>query len=444
MKFWLRLSLVFCLLTSAGFAHAEGFALYEYSARGIALSGAMMARKPDASAVAYNPALLTRLPGTHAMAGVTTIYPQGKMAWKDPDLDDTKLKHGLWHIPHGYFTHQISDDWFFGVGEFTRFGLGFEYPHDWPGRFNIYEVNLTSFSINPNIAWKATEKLSLAAGVEIVYVNLDLRKRTYGDMSRLALGQKAGFEVDANIQDADAWGVGGNFAMHYQFNEQWAFGAQYRSPVRVHAYGDMQYKNMGYSGPDTVINPGTMTPAPGGAVANGLYKSMFNDGEANATVILPDSVAFGLAWMPTPEFSIEIGAIWTHWSNFRSLNIYLPDSNNPLTNKSFTKKDWRDTWRLNAGVEWQALDWLTLRAGYAYDEAPMTSKYADYLVPTANRNIYSAGIGIQYESWTVDFAYAYIHPKRRNYNPAPDRGVYESRPKDSFTQLFSVSIGYEF
>lgn len=444
MKFWLRLSMVFCLLASAGYAHAEGFALYEYSARGIALSGAMMARKPDASAVAYNPALLTRLPGTHAMAGLTTVYPRGKMVWEDKSMEDTRLKHSLWHIPHGYFTHQINDDWFFGIGEFTRFGLGFEYPHDWPGRFNIYEVNLQSTSINPNIAWRATDKLSLAAGVEIVYVKLDLKKRSSVDMGvPSAYGGPASFEVDANIQDADAWGIGGNFAMHYQFNDQWAFGAQYRSPVRVHAYGDMQYSYVGYSGPSQIPVPGVGMVS-GDAMAQGAYGQAFKDVGADSTVVLPDSVAFGLAWMPIPELSIEVGAIWTHWSTFGSLNIYMPDATNTNLKVARSNKHWRDTWRINAGAEWQALDWLALRVGYAYDEAPMTSKYADYLVPTANRNIYSGGIGIKWDAWTVDLAYAYIHPKRRNYNPAPERGLLESRPSESYTQLFSMSVGYEF
>ena len=427
MKFWLRLCMVFCLLASAGHAQAEGFGLYEYSARGVALSGAMMARKPDASAVAYNPALLTRLPGTHVMAGLTTVYPRGKMVWEDKS-PETRLKHSLWHIPHGYFTHQINDDWFFGIGEFTRFGLGFEYPHNWPGRFNIYEVNLQSTSINPNIAWKATDSLSLAAGVEIVYVKLDLKKR-----SMVPEGSQPGIgmEIDANIQDADAWGIGGNIAMHYQFNEQWAFGAQYRSPVRVHAYGDMQY---------SLVAPS----AYGWGPSQQAFDTIFKDVNADATVVLPDSIAFGLAWMPTPEFSIEVGAIWTHWSTFGSLNIYMPDAPYSPLREAKSNKQWRNTWRLNAGVEWQALDWLTLRAGYAYDQAPMTPRYADYLVPTANRNIYSGGIGIKWDAWTVDLAYAYIHPKRRNYNPAPERGLLESRPSESYTQLFSMSVGYEF
>ena len=90
-KFCIRLAVLACFLILTGNAHAEGFALYEYSARGVALGGSVMARKPDASAVAYNPALMTRLPGIHIMGGLSAITPDGKMRSTDA-FGDTALK----------------------------------------------------------------------------------------------------------------------------------------------------------------------------------------------------------------------------------------------------------------------------------------------------------------------------------------------------------------
>lgn len=437
LKLCMRLAVLFCFFAFAGSALAEGFALYEYSARGLALGGAMTARKPDASAVAYNGALLTRLPGVHLMAGFTGIAPSGKMSWREKDgkRGETELRDSLWAIPHAYYTHQINDNLFFGIGEFTRYGLGFEYPHDWPGRFNIYEVSLLSGSLNPTLAWKATEQLSLAAGVELVYVNLDLKKRVAVDMTQYGEPSTM-MEVDSNIQNADDWGIGFNLATHYQFNEQWAAGLQYRSQVRVHAHGDAEFTYLGLSG-DRANTPTA------NAKGQGIFKNGFKDGGADATVILPDSFAGGIAWTPIPELSIEVGAIWTRWSTFRSLNINLPD---PLP-KSHNKKHWDDTWRINVGVEYQALDWLALRAGYVWDQSPMSSSYADYLVPTDDRQIYSAGLGFQWDAWTLDLAYAYIQPKVRSYTNqqvADGTWTVESRTKASDTQLFSVSLGYAF
>ncbi|MDR2891511.1 MAG: OmpP1/FadL family transporter [Deltaproteobacteria bacterium] len=404
-----------CFMFPAGNALAEGFALYEYSARGIALGGAMMARKPDASVIAYNPALIARLPGTHAMAGVTAVTPHGSMTWEDPaDGKDSSFKgRETWMMPHGYFTHQINDDWTFGIGEFSRFGLGFEYDADWPGRYNITKVSLQTASLNPNIAWRATDELSLAAGVELIYATLDIRKSIetpYGD-------------VESDIKDADDVSFGFNLAAHYQFNEQWAAGLAYRSQARVHAYGATNFTGAG----------------------NPLVGTMFRNGSADSTVILPDSVAAGISWTPIPELSVEVGAIWTNWSSFRHLNIHLPD---PI-GVSKSNKHWDDAWRFNLGVEYALTDWLDLRAGYVYDQSPMTEEYEDYLVPTDGRHIYSLGFGLHEGNWTFDFAFAYIDAKGRDYEEDTDGSqVHPTYVKNSSSQghstMFSFSMGYKF
>ena len=421
MKVCARLVALLCFLATAGTAYGEGFALYEYGARGIALGGAAMARgNPDPATVAYNPALLTKLTGTRVQAGITAILPRGKMEWNDAAGRNgtTSLKDLNWYMPHAYFTQQLNDDWFFGVGEFTRYGLGFEYPSNWPGRFNIYEVNLLTASINPNIAWKATEKLSLAAGVEIMYVTLDLRRR--GAANPAAPAQT---EFDINIKDANAWGVGGNFAFHYQFSDQWAIGAQYRSKVRVHAFGDASFQPVGERMSKDILN------------GNGI-----TDGTAHAAVVFPDSVAGGISFTPIPELSFEAGAVWTRWSTFRSLNISF---NNRLGQaRSF--KHWGDAMRWNFGVEWEALDWLTLRGGFVYDESPMREGWEDYLVPTNDRYIWSAGLGFHWDNWTVDLSAAFIDALGRRYSANRETNVMHSRAKASDTYIYSLSVGYKF
>jgi long-chain fatty acid transport protein len=419
----LRLAAVLFFCLTAGTALAEGFALYEYSARGLALGGSLTARQPDASAVAYNPALIARLPGGRIMAGLTTISPTGDITYTERDgrRGDSSLKPSTWLVPHFYYTQQLSDSLFLGVGEFTRYGLGFEYPHNWAGRFNIYEVSLQSASVNTNIAWAVTDSLSLAVGLEVVYVSLDLKNR------REVTGTQPSpysLEVDTSIIDASDYGLGFNLAGHYRFNENWAAGLLYRSQVRVKAYGDTEFSFMNYQG-DPRLRP--------------VVQNAFRDGEAHATVILPDSVSGGIAWTPFPELSLEVGAVWTRWSTFRALNIHLPHglptSKNP--------KHWKDTWRLNAGLEYSPLSWLTLRAGYAFDQSPMTDGHADYLVPTDDRDIYSLGVGFAWDSWTIDLAYAYIDAHDRSYRA--DDGTHTLKSRTSgYTQLVSLSLGYSF
>ncbi len=391
---------------STQLAHAEGYALYEFSARGVALGGATMARKPDPSAIATNPALIARLEGKRFLGGLSVISPSGQM---DGNVGgqpfSAALKEAHWVVPHAYYTQSFGEKFTFGIGEFSRFGLGFEYPHNWAGRENIYEVALTTASIAPVIAVKATDQLSMAFGMEVMYATLDMRKH-------VVLGA---IEVDSNIQDADDYGVGFNFSGHYQFNEEWAAGLVFRSPVKLKCEGTVDFTTL--SGPSLPI---------------------FQDGKASGEVTLPLSLGGGVSWSPMSDLSVEVGAIWTEWSSFDSLDITTPAGLNE------NPKDWRNAWRFNVGVEYDLTDWLAIRAGYVFDQSPMTEGYEDYLVPTDDRHIYSVGLGFTHNDWNLDLAYAYIDPVGRKYNANSATHVLDSEAKASKTDIFSVSVGYKF
>ena len=46
-----------------------------------------------------------------------------------------------------------------GVGLFSRFGLGTEFPSDWPGRYNSYDAEIQTLTFNPDIALKLNDKI---------------------------------------------------------------------------------------------------------------------------------------------------------------------------------------------------------------------------------------------------------------------------------------------
>lgn len=106
MKRIASLLLAACLLAApqlTGKAQAEGFALSDFGARGTALAGGMVARADDPSAVAWNPAGITQLPGTQIMMGMTAIQPSGTVDTVDrfgigrsTDVDNT---HGQIRTP---------------------------------------------------------------------------------------------------------------------------------------------------------------------------------------------------------------------------------------------------------------------------------------------------------------------------------------------------------
>lgn len=65
--------------------------------------------------------------------------------------------------------------------------------------------------------------------------------------------------------------------MHMRFNDQWSMGLSYKSQVTLNLFGDVDF---GYEGCSLLTPEQALCPWPGTA--------------ANATLQLPDSIAWGL------------------------------------------------------------------------------------------------------------------------------------------------------
>ena len=157
----MRVLRVSCLLLAllAGTAStvlAEGFALNEWSARGVSLAGGMVGRADDVSA-AYNAAGITQLPGTHVMGGLAFIAPLGTIGTEHATgMQYTTTKPSVWLAPHGYASYQLNDNVWLGMGVFSRFGLGNSYSGNWTGRYNLYDVGVQTISFVPTWPTRST------------------------------------------------------------------------------------------------------------------------------------------------------------------------------------------------------------------------------------------------------------------------------------------------
>jgi len=378
-------------------AYGAGFALYEGSARGNALGGAMVGRADDPSAIFYNPAGITQLKGEQVEAGATlidpsttveTLTPMGKMS--------TDTKDNYWLPPHAYGTYQINDRWWAGLGLYSRFGLGTEFPENWPGRYNSYNAQIRSFTLNPDIAVKLG-KLSLAAGVSAEYFDLKLQRKI-----------PTGTPVDYDMTlEGDAVGYGYNVAAHYAFSKWLALGAAYWSSVEEDVDGD------------ATIGPGKT--------------------DASGEIKLPDMLFLGLMISPIDKLSLEIGAVRTGWSTYDQLMITF--DNPALAGPSATTpKNWEDVWRYQAGLEYKVTEKLDLRLGYVYDEEPIPDDTVDYLVPANDRQLYSIGFGYHWTKWTLDVSYSYLSISDRSVSARPSDGIPPSQFKDGDAHMVGVSV----
>jgi long-chain fatty acid transport protein len=387
-------SLFVCLLATASSVHAGGFALYEWSSRGVAMATTGYAVAGDASVIATNPALMTKLDGSHALAGVTLVSPQATVV---VDGHKNKTEARIFKVPHAYYTRQMesNENVWFGVGSFTRFGLGTYYDDNWSGRGGLQYVDLESFSLNPNMAFKVNDQLSFATGVEILRGSIKLQKT-------IAPGV-----ISANTV---GYAIGGNLAVHYDFDDQWSAGLTWRAPMKMVTEGTGQ-------------QPGSSSGTSGQTI--------------EAT--LPGSYTLGIGYEPMDNWSWEFDVIHTRW-----------DSVDAMTYSGIiSAKDelhYKNTWRFQLGTEYWATDWLALRAGYAYDQTPTRAGDASFMLPSNDRHLLSTGLGFKGDQWNVDWSFMYVMTKGRTGLSISNSvgGTYAAEFKDGKTWISGLSIGYAF
>jgi len=388
-------------------ALAGGFALYEGSARGNALGCSVIARADDPSALFFNPAGITQLPGTQTLAGATLILPMIHVRSESgARTDSSKFKWNYYLPPVAYITHQQNDRLWLGLGFFCRFGLGSQFDDDWPGRFNFHNALVHCFELNPNAAWKLTDRLSVSAGVSAMRMDLRIESKAPG----------VGYDTSLT---GDGYGFGYNFGIHYKATDRVRLGLSYRSKVHIDLDGRADF-----------IKPAAM-------------KGLVPDGHISSKVTLPDELMAGVAYQLLDDVSIELSAILTRWSTFDQMSVVFQRP--VLGIGRMTKaKDWHNAWRWQAGIEYTATRWLDLRVGYVYDQSPVPGGTADYMVPTYNVNFYCAGFGLHWRNWDANFSYSCLVSQARHLRARPADGILESRIHQGVTHLYGVDIGYKF
>lgn len=126
-------------------AGAEGFAINEWSAEGVAMGGARMFAEDDAANIAYDPASITKIKGEALKSSYTYLSPHG--SYKLYDGNGTEIENGHNKIHAGwavgsYYVKQLNEKDWFGIGAFPRFSMVSEFERGSKAANNAFSPNL--------------------------------------------------------------------------------------------------------------------------------------------------------------------------------------------------------------------------------------------------------------------------------------------------------------
>ena len=422
----------------ASTAHAAGFMLTEQSAGslGRAYAGAGV-DGTDLSGVYYNPATMVLHKGTAIQMGFVGIGLNLDYVGEDANGNEVTAngRNKSQAIPHGYIVHQINDKAWFGLAMTVPFGMGTEYDNDWAGNEHGISATILTFDLNPNFAFKLSEKFSVGFGASIQYASADLKIRK-NIMGELAEKSPSSLPItDASVRseiDADSIAWGWNVGMMWSPLENLRFGVSYRSKITHDAEGDLSIDQLSVE---------SSTPGFDSILAGRLEDmQMYGDMTGAATVTAPAWAMASVAWDVNDLVSLYGTFRWTDWSSFDELKI---DGNGQTV--STIPNKWRDTYLGSLGMDLRLTDWWTLRGGIAYESSPIANpQYRTAIIPDADRWWFAIGSSFKWsDNFQTDVSFAHLHGVHER-NIYDNNGAKEGRFRKLDAYLLGLQMVYKF
>lgn len=440
------------LIALPGVSQAGGFGITVQSASGGGTAATGQALAEDASAMYYNPALLSSLEGAQINTGVGLLNTDTKLTNRNSTIptaaggtlvkgNNTAEPGGLSVTPNFYYKRDLSDKVALGLGINTPFGVSSEYDADSFTRYEALESHLKTVNINPALSWKVNDKVAVGAGVNLQLGEAELGKAidsrlvcmqiSPASCAALGLTTSSNQATDSKVTvKADGVAYGANVGLAYHPDEKTTVSLAYRSPVKYNLEGDADFS---YSSQLQNLGPTALTAA------------NLVDQKATADLKMPASASLAVAHKVNDKLAIHGDATWTEWSSVPEIRIKFPDTN---LADSVTDLQWENTVRVGGGVTYQMNEKTKLRAGVAFDPTPTPDdKHRSPRAPSSDNWWYSAGVSRKLsKNMDLEASLSYVKPEDTTINyTTPGTSDYNTRADVTSDVLAgAVSINYRF
>lgn len=412
----------------SGSAAAAGFQLQNQtgSGNGNAFAGAAAAAE-DAGTVFFNPAGMSYLARGHNISlsgtvlhrvidfsnqGSTTVnaglFPLGTTNGGDAG--------GTSFLPHGYWVWGLSQQLSIGLGIGPTFGNKTEYDFDFVGRNAGYFAEIAQININPSLSWKINDQVSIGGGINFAH------NETHFKQGLAFLG--AGATSNHLDVKGDDWAVGYNLGAMFQVAKSTRIGLTYRSELEFDLEGKQKTSITGFGSP------------------------LLANQDISAKLKTPANASLAISHMVNDRLELLADYTWTDWSVVDTIQLKNKQTGANLSALSY---NFKDSWRVGVGGNYQYNNDLKLRFGIAHDKAPVKSA-ADRTMTLPDTDRTWLSFGVKYKlspQASVDVGYTHIFFANGKTERAVDFPAGATRQVirgdwDNSVDIVSAQLNYSF
>ena len=386
-------------------AQASGFILDIQSVGSASVSTAgQTAIAEDATTIYYNPAGMTALGRPEILISSGLVFTSSNFsnggtnnAAGQPVLGTTGVVDQIFLVPTVFATLPLSDRLHIGVGVFTPFGQVSAYDDNWVGRYHSQSTSLKTIEIDPAAAYRINDNISIGAGIDVQYAHLSRRNAidfgslcfgVIGPTPCLALGLLPGSADGSLIVNGRDWSVGYNLGVLYE-DDATHIGFSYRSSVGHDFAGEADFS----------------VPAAAAPLTRGGL--LFQDASARASLTFPGVLALGISQKIDDRLTLLFDLDRTLWSRLKQITLNF---GNPLQPPQTIVFNWHDSNRYAIGGIYHFDNTTDVRAGFSYDQSPVSDAFRASDVPDSDQMMVSTGLMHRFSeqfSATVSYSFGY-------------------------------------
>jgi long-chain fatty acid transport protein len=353
-----------------GFAYAGAAYIYEMgnpTDTGYAGAG-LAARAGDAGTVFANPAGMTRFESSEMLAAGTGLYIYGPY---DPDQNTTVTgsdgqTNEFFGAGSFAYIHPVSDRLKIGISAQNFFGLSLDWSDSWVGRYTSVKATVIAPQLQPTVAYKVNDWLSIGAGAALTLGYLSDKARIEPVLPGRA---------DGKLRYSDSeFAVQGNIGIMIEPSDDTRIGLRYLTETDLDFKDSANISGVG-SLPD--LDPDIDVGNP----RNGLDLGMK----------MPQSLMAGIYHRVNDRWTVLGSVGWDEWSSFSRVQVVVEGTNiNTQVNAGF-----RDTWHFGLATEYQYSPKWTLTGGVSYDTSMASGATRPLVLPLGTMTRY--GLGFEYK-----------------------------------------------